>query len=335
MNNNILSFVILTKDRCETLKKSLQYHCETLRNEGLEDVIKIYVIDNGSIDNTLEYLKDLCLIFNNIVVIKNGKNIGFDNSLLVGLNSTKSRYVWCLQDHAQVLMEQLPYIISLLQIPDIEYSYVFAPLRNEKKYISSYDQKLHALLSGNTLNVNIFNRSLLLPFYKKHLNEFESSGLTFYLANIEMVINYGTKRMLMLPNIVTVYQRFLVSPEGDNDRWQKSFSGYIAVTLGYARILNYIIEQKLLTEATLKQHLAVNDNGLRALHSFIRLRKLKSDSKIAVETAQLIANIPTYSNLERYLVIKAVSDSYGTLILLKFFDLFLFAYLKVKLIFIS
>jgi glycosyltransferase involved in cell wall biosynthesis len=334
MKDNILSLVILTKDRCETLKKSLQYHCEALRNEGLEDTIKIYVIDNGSIDTTSEYLKNFCLIFNNIVVIKNYKNIGFDNSLLIALNSSKSKYVWCLQDHAQVLVEQLPYIISLLRMPDKEYSYIYAPLRNKKKYIKSNDQKLHALLCGNTLNVNIFNRSLLLPFYKKHLKEFEGSGLIFYLANTEMVMDYGIKSMLILPNIVTVYQQFLVSQKEDKYRWQKNFAGYITVSLGYARILKYLIEQKILSKTILKRQLALNDNGLHALHSFIKLRKLKSDTKITVENAHLIASIPTYTNLERYLVIKAVSGSKGELILLKFFDFFLVLYLKIKLFFI-
>ena len=330
MENNILSLVILTRNRCETLKKSLQYHCAAITNECLEKTIKIYVIDNGSTDNTLEYLNDLCVQYKNIVVIKNSENIGFDNSFLVGLESVKSTYIWFLQDHAQVLVEQLPDILSLLQAPDSEYTYINAPLKTIKKYSSSTDQKLHVVLNSVTLNANIFNRALLLPFYKKHLAEFQSTGLIFFLANIEMVINYGFERMLILPNIVTVYQRFLVVEERDKDNWQKSFTGYINVTLGYARILKYIIEHGILTKDKIKSCLVTSDHGLHALHAFIKLRKTKSDNKVPNETAQIIASVPTYSRVERYLIIKSITGSNSMLILLKFFDLFLVAYFRIK-----
>ncbi|MEI7994397.1 MAG: glycosyltransferase family 2 protein [Methylococcaceae bacterium] len=330
MENDILSLVILTRNRCETLKRSLLYHCEALSNKDLEKTIKIYVIDNGSTDNTSEYLNELCLQFKNIVVIKNGKNIGADNSLLVGLESVKSRYVWCLQDHAQVFVEQLPDILSLLQVSDREHTFICAPLKTINKYSSSSDQKLHAILNSVTLNVNIFNRALLLPFYRKHLIEFQGSGLIFFLANIEMVIHYGIERMLILPNFVTVNEQFLVPQERDKYNWQKSFSGYTNVTLGYARIISYIIEHRILTEEIVKRFLSTSDQGLNALRKFIRLRKIKSDDKVPIETAQIIANVPTYSRMERYLIIKSISGSNTMLILLKFFDLFLVGYFRIK-----
>ncbi len=328
--NNILSFVITTKNRCETIKESLSHHCAALKREGLENIVKIIIVDNGSTDNTLDFLRDFCLYHENILVISNGYDIGFDKSLLVGLESSKSRYVWCLQDHALVLIEELKSIISLLEKLEIEYSYVFAPLQNIEKLNKIDDKKLHVILRSDILNSNIFNRELFLHYYKKHIVEFGGSGLVFFLANVEMVISYGIERMLILDRVATIYQHFQVLQKGTNDRWQKSHGGYITVSVGYAKIIKYFIGRGLLSEAAIKRHLAVNDNGLNALHAFIKFRNLFSVSNVSVETAQIITGIPNYSYIEKLLISEALCGSRFKFAFLKVLDFPLVVYLKAK-----
>ena len=79
-------------------EKYLEEQIESLLTQTYPD-LRILIFDDGSTDGTLRILSDYSARYENIIVHKNKKNLGYTRNFLYGIRRTKARYVMlCDQD---------------------------------------------------------------------------------------------------------------------------------------------------------------------------------------------------------------------------------------------
>ena len=88
----------------------------------------IYLIDNGSKDNSISFTRKY---FSNIKIIKNNKNLGFSKGYNIGLKTIKEELICLINSDVRVTKDWLKPIINLYKKYNI---YVIQPkIKDEKK----------------------------------------------------------------------------------------------------------------------------------------------------------------------------------------------------------
>lgn len=79
---------------------------------------EIIVVDNGSIDGTVEELKNLKIEKqkNNLIIIENKKNLGFSKANNVGIKTSSGKYILLLNSDTVVFPETLASMIQFMEI---------------------------------------------------------------------------------------------------------------------------------------------------------------------------------------------------------------------------
>ncbi len=92
MKNGLVSVIIVTLNNLEWLKK-----CLNALNDQEYKNIEVFVVDNGSSDNTVSYLKKH---MPEIICITSGENIGFGRACNLALKKANGEYVLIYNDDA-------------------------------------------------------------------------------------------------------------------------------------------------------------------------------------------------------------------------------------------
>lgn len=103
--NKKVSIIILTWNGLEFTKKCL----DSLKDTVNDAMITTYVVDNGSTDGTVEYLKELDWIR----VIENKENLGFVRGNNVAINQIKDDDIILLNN--DIIVEQADWVSVLQQ----------------------------------------------------------------------------------------------------------------------------------------------------------------------------------------------------------------------------
>jgi len=91
-----VSLIIITWNRLDDLKKCLPgWLSQDYKNQ------EIIIVDNGSVDGTLEYLGDLVKTLPQIKVIENGKNLGTSVGRNIGIKQATGEYLFMVDNDIQ------------------------------------------------------------------------------------------------------------------------------------------------------------------------------------------------------------------------------------------
>ena len=109
----ILTIAIPTYNRGEILKKSIERLLSEI--EGLEDKVDILISDNNSDDNTKKIIEAFLDNGVDLIYNRNDENLGMDGNFIYCFENARSKYVWLLGDDDLIKMNELKYIIGLLE----------------------------------------------------------------------------------------------------------------------------------------------------------------------------------------------------------------------------
>ena len=109
ITNNDIEIFVLTYNRCEYLKESLQ----SILNQSVKD-ITITIIDNASTDGTQEYVEQLCNNNPYIKYVRNEQNMGSEYSYNLAAELADKTYMMCFHDddllHPRYIETALKYL---------------------------------------------------------------------------------------------------------------------------------------------------------------------------------------------------------------------------------
>ena len=86
----LLTFAIITYNRCEYLRKSLD--C-VLRQLGNDDLAEILVSDNASTDDTKDFVEEMQKTYRNLRYHRNEMNVGAEANIHVAIGKSRGEYV--------------------------------------------------------------------------------------------------------------------------------------------------------------------------------------------------------------------------------------------------
>jgi GT2 family glycosyltransferase len=95
-------------------KKYLKECCSSLRSQNYPN-IEIIIVDNGSIDGSVNYVRKH---YPNIKIIKNNKNLGYAGGNNVGYNAAKGEYILFLNNDTKVTKSFLTNLVKVLESSD-------------------------------------------------------------------------------------------------------------------------------------------------------------------------------------------------------------------------
>ena len=107
-----IAFVILTWNSESYLEGCLNSLVSSLHSSEMS--FEIFIVDNGSADKTVELLKRIELLNNNIYVIYLSENIGTTKSRNMALKKVSSRYICILDSDIEIENNIFPILISTI-----------------------------------------------------------------------------------------------------------------------------------------------------------------------------------------------------------------------------
>ena len=114
MNLKKVAAVIVTYNRSEVVQNTL--NCMQLQNYPLSNII---VVDNKSVDNTLEGLQERKMLDNRISVISSPDNLGFGAGLALGVNfileNLNVDFIWLMDDDSFSIPETLGFLVENIE----------------------------------------------------------------------------------------------------------------------------------------------------------------------------------------------------------------------------
>jgi glycosyltransferase involved in cell wall biosynthesis len=155
--NRLISIVIPTKDRVESLKKVLPSY---LNQEYLKEII---IINDGSTDNTDTYIVGLLRTNPLLKYIKNPVNKGVPTSRNIGIAKAKGKYIFFGEDDVELAQNHISTLLKHLKFnnADIIAGRHICPKIGEKK--------LDALKTANLNTRRAIDQRKLLADYSVNL----------------------------------------------------------------------------------------------------------------------------------------------------------------------
>ena len=309
-----LTIAIPTRNRCESLKKVVTEACERVRAEdAVNDVCILVVDDCSSADNTEAYIKELIKEYGFLSYYRCGENLGFDRKLLKCLELARSKYVWTINDHSSIL----PGVIrKLLECLREDYWYIFAPNKGGLGLageVYSLSKKGLGFVNG-VINANIFNRERLIPYYKKHLPEYDGSWLVFQMANLDMLYENMCTDVLLLQFECTEYGKHMDS-ERKKNTWSANWGSYVKTGYYAAKLLLEIKKKYAISNALYENIFNRRGWGMGSCWTYISLRQ--KGRKIEKERAEMIVSHPTYNFIEKAIIMGVLTADQKWLVIYK------------------
>lgn len=237
--SDILEIIIPTYNRANSLKKTLEsLLCEL---SPVKDVC-ITVLDNCSTDNTQDIVQDLLSSHNNLLYIRNNRNVGVANLAKVFERASK-KYVWavcdndnidfsCWDDVAYGLYNDYDAIFTQCAEDDI------ADIFCRATFLPACIYKTSNI--DFTVMSNIYDASSTLfphmALFASLLNEKKS----IFIPTIEKpIISVNMQNLSISSPVQFVYLRGMDIHKVPNSR------KYIYWTIGYYRVSEYVLDKKL------------------------------------------------------------------------------------------
>lgn len=317
-----LTIAIPTRNRFVSLKKVVDEICGRILESGAISEIQLIVVDDYTSGiETENYIKYLMKEYSFVSYFRCEDDLGLDKTLLRCLELTVTKYVWIINDHSSLLEGVLSKILKYLQN---EYIYVFAPDRGNLKHaLHTYAISKTGLGFINTLiNTSIFNKEMLLPYFKNHLAEYDGSWLVFQVANLDMLFENQNLNILLLPFECTHYGKYM-DAERQKKSWNSNWNSYVSIGYQCAKILIYIKNKYNLSDSFYKEIFNNREWGLAACNAYMMLRKKGKQKEIEIEIAVIITGHPTYNYIERKIITGAITAGDKTLL---FYEVILLVY---------
>ena len=188
MTNEVLSICIPTYNRASHLEKLLEALNIQLKNID-EKIVKIYISDNCSTDNTEKIISKYTNIIPELQYTRNKKNIGMMNNFVKLFEEAKGDYIWLFGDDDEfvtenslkkliqlIIKKQADYFILLSsQHSDIESGVFYS---NISIYIDSISQekpdalRCHTWITANIIRNKIFDLNYAInkiPTFYMHM----------------------------------------------------------------------------------------------------------------------------------------------------------------------
>lgn len=137
---------------------------------------EIILIDDKSLDNTIDFIKKLAKKFNQIKYFFHQKNLGRGATVMDGIRRAKGDIVGFIDIDLEVAPQYIPYLVSIIKLGKADivvgrrfYPFILFPLNHVLRVLSS---KIYSKLIKFTLNLPIedtesgykfFNRNKILP----------------------------------------------------------------------------------------------------------------------------------------------------------------------------
>jgi hypothetical protein len=315
-----LTIAIPTRNRYGSFKKVVDEVCWRILEAGAISEIQLIIVDDYTSGiETENHVKYLMKEYGFVSYYRCEDGLGLDKTVLRCLELAVTKYVWIINDHSSMPEGVLSRILKYLQD---EFIYIFAPdSGNLKHAFRTYAISKTGLGFINTLiNTSIFNKEMLLPYFKYHLAEYDGSWLVFQVANLDMIFDNQNLDILLLPFECSLYGKYM-DAERQKTSWNSNWDSY--VTIGYqgAKILAYIKNKHNLSDSFYKEIFNNREWGLAACNAYMRLRK--TGKRKAEEIANVISGHPTYNYIERKIITKAITTGDKALL---FYEVILLVY---------
>lgn len=225
-----ISVVIVTYNSENYLKACFN----SIQNSNLIDITEIIVIDNNSVDNTQNLIKEFEY---DIKFILNTLNIGFAAACNQGIDLSKGEYIFVLNPDTILLNDSLSIFYNFMEnYKNIEVWCVGAQLYDEKnKPLKSFNN-FPSITNVITEQLGIKGLLLKIPFiynsvkYKK-LN---SISAVSFVMGCDMFI-----RKTVLDEIGLFNDRFFLNYEETELSWRAKKAGYRSIIHPEATIIHY------------------------------------------------------------------------------------------------
>lgn len=312
--NKKLTIAIPTRNRCESLRKTVTEVCKrVLEEDAINDVQILIVDDCTTIDKTESYIIALMKEYNFLSYYCCEEDLSFDSKLLKCIELSASKFVWTINDHSSLLPGLINKILNCLKE---DYCFIFAPIEGGL----SDAVKVHSISKfgigfiNTVLNTNIFNRECILPYYYKSLLDYDNSWLVYQLANLELLYENPSKEVLLLQFECTEYGKYM-DIERKKNTWSANWENYVRTGYNGAKLLDQIKKKYNIKDSFYKEIFDRRDWGLGACLAYMNLRK--NEKQIEKERADVITRHPTYNGIEKTIIKAALCIDNKSLILYK------------------
>ncbi len=159
----LLTIAIPTFNRADFLDLCLTRIDEELESlsEDQRKLVKIYVSNNASTDNTVEVLlRHQLKAVGELEVVNNTENIGGERNVVQCYMSAKTPYVWVLGDDDVILERGLATVLNVLRQQDVDILSVGC-----KAYVDAYDEKVKFVGSRIKDGITVFSSAV--PFTRR------------------------------------------------------------------------------------------------------------------------------------------------------------------------
>ena len=203
----IITILFPTYNRQDFLAETLNIFYSQIKNDGLQDAVRLIVGDNGSLDQTHEVLLEKQILFIkqgiDFSFYRNQTNIGLTPSILIGLEKVASKFIWVFGDDDLLNVVALKKIIGILKETDksffivpteafVDTKDVYSKVNNESYSIQVKQQEITATnveffdLNYGFLNSVIFSRSIA----EQGLQQLKKSRVSFDNNYYMKALNY-------------------------------------------------------------------------------------------------------------------------------------------------
>ena len=262
-NRKLLSIAIPTYNRAEILVDNLSSLVDIFLENALEDLIEIVVLNNASLDDTIELVNTF--ISENprvdIHLYSQKENVGVINSAIDLLSLSKYQYIMYLGDDDYICANYLKSVITLIQsnanitciIPsyqNITTSGEYVGIgRDINKKSQSFNEGFFSTYQnswrGHQMSGIVYLRELILSEH----NKYKIDNLYLWLFFVEVCSNNGTLHHITeYPVLVTrPGQANKVWGYGDDGLIEHAFENYKAYT-AFNYVQRVLLQFKFLDE---------------------------------------------------------------------------------------
>ncbi len=170
-----LSFVIPCYRSERTIENVVNEIIETVKTRENYDY-EIILVNDGSPDNVIDVIKNICLKNDKVKCINLGKNFGQANAKMAGYKYTNGDYIFSLDDDGQIAVDELYKLVDKL---DEGYDVVFAKYEQKKHSFfrnlgSKINNKMANILIGKPKELVVTSFVVMRPFVVKEIIKYKN-----------------------------------------------------------------------------------------------------------------------------------------------------------------
>lgn len=208
--------------------KEILYNCiKSLHQSHYQD-FNVYVVDNGSTDDSIEYIVEQ---YPETIVLKSDKNLGYAGGCNYGYRNSKEPYVWFLNNDTEQEPDCLERLMSFFK----SHKEVGAI---QPKLISFYDKEKFDYSGACGGEIDYlgypFARGRLFDYIEDDKNQYDDSQYIFWASGTAML----TKRSI-LDKVGCFDERFFAHMEEIDLCWRMHRHGYKAAVVPSAQLYHY------------------------------------------------------------------------------------------------